>query len=1045
MAVAEAHPSAEELAAFTLGALDDERQASLEAHVAACSSCQERAAVAPGDALVELLRNVHARTSRGADTLVEAAAQAQTPVPLSAVAETEAPMSAVALSAPAASDCPEVADALPQELARLPRYRVVRLLGLGRMGAVYEAEHRVLQRPVALRVIKRACTANAAALERFHREVRAAARLSHPNIVTTYDAEDAGETHFLVMEYVDGTDLGRLVQERGRLPVGRACEYVRQAALGLQHAFEQGMVHRDLRPHNLMLTTDGRVKILDFGLARFASEAASAAGATGTGMVLGTVDYLAPEQADDPQHADIRSDNYSLGCTLYHLLAGRPPFPPGTPTQKVMAHVEKKPQPLTELRFDIPEELMVVLERMMANDPKQRYQTPAEVALALEPFANPRRAAGSDTIAAPVVGASPRRPRRRLLVASLAALLLVGAAVAGVVVYRVQTDKGELVIETDNDDVEVLVSKGGEVVKIIDTKTGKHVTLNSGDYELALKDGQEGLKLSPGKMTLKRGETVLATITRGGKRGDALAERPPAGKPPDGVVAWWRADGNARDSAGGNHGALKGGVTFAPGVAGRAFRLDGATRYVEAPRSDLWGFGARDFSIELWVQFLAANRSAVFIGCDEGGGARNKWFFAYGDGHLSLHINNANGNGGFYAKADFSPDLDQWYHLAVTRSRGTFTIYVNGAPVASEKVDVIIPNPDAPLTIGQAEGLGFFSGLIDEVAIYDRALSPAEVKTRRSALASAARVPEEKVGEVRQFNAHSNGVKAVVFFKDGRRFASCGCDRTIRIWEVATGKQLARLEGHTDVVDCLALSPDQRRLLSGGNDFTIRLWDVETGKQLDCLENLGRVDSLAVSPDGRLALSGSHDSTVRLWDLKDRKEVHRFAGHTAPVERMVMSSDGRRAASASWDRTVRLYDLVKREEIACLSRDNGLMYAVALSSDGSLLLTGGHDTIVRLWDVKTLKELRHFEGHTDYVQSVTFSPDGGRALSAGKDGTVRLWDVSTGQELHCFARHRGLVWLVAFSPDGRSALSCGEDGAIRLWRLPDPPPAKENP
>ena len=167
------------------------------------------------------------------------------------------------------------------------------------------------------------------------------------------------------------------------------------------------------------------------------------------------------------------------------------------------------------------------------------------------------------------------------------------------------------------------------------------------------------------------------------------------------------------------------------------------------PRSDLWGFGKRDFSIELWVQFHAltpshdiGHPSAVFIGCDEGNnipGGGNKWFFAYGRGLLNFHICYPNGKGGFYAQGGFSPHLDQWYHLVVTRSRRTFTIYVNGAPVASQKVDVIITSPDAPLTIGQAEGIGFVIGLIDEIAIYDRALSAAEVKARYSALAPATR------------------------------------------------------------------------------------------------------------------------------------------------------------------------------------------------------------------------------------------------------------------------------------------------------------------
>ena len=264
MAVAEDHPSVEELAAFILGTLGKETQVSIEAHVATCTSCQERAINTPGDSFVELLRSALVCTSRGTDSFVDAASQMQTPLPLEAIAVTDALM-------PAELNCPEVADAVPLALARHERYCVVRLLGAGGMGAVYEAEHRVMKRPVALKVIKRTYTASAAALERFRREVRAAARLSHPNIVATYDAEDAGETHFLVMEYVEGIDLGRLIQECGPLPVDRACDYIRQAALGLQYAFEQGMVHRDLKPHNSMPTPDCRVKMLDFGLAHFAS------------------------------------------------------------------------------------------------------------------------------------------------------------------------------------------------------------------------------------------------------------------------------------------------------------------------------------------------------------------------------------------------------------------------------------------------------------------------------------------------------------------------------------------------------------------------------------------------------------------------------------------------------------------------------------------------------------------------------------------------------------------------------------------------------
>jgi WD40 repeat protein/serine/threonine protein kinase len=1062
MPVAEAHPSVEDLAAFTLGTLDDESQAAIEDHVAACTSCQERAAVAPDDTLVELLRRVH---SRAADTFVEPTAQLETPVPLEAADEGVTLSAVVPPSTSPDSDCTEAPDAIPPELARHPRYRIVRRIGSGGMGVVYKAEHLVMQRPVALKVIRRAYTAKADALERFRSEVRKAARLAHPNIVSAYDAEDAGETHFLVMEYVEGTDLGRLIQEGGPLPVDRACDYVRQAALGLQYAFQQGMVHCDLKPHNLMLTPDGRVKILDFGLARFASEAATGAGVTGTGLVLGTVDYIAPEQADNARQADIRSDIYSLGCTLYHLLAGQPPFPTGTSLQKVMAHIEKKPQPLTELRPALPEGFMPVLERMMAKNPKHRYQTPAEVAIALEPFTLATAVArnGKSRRDGPkegdsrtvVLEKSPAyRRRRRNIVAVAAAVLFVLVGLLGAAVYRIATDKGELVITSESPDANVSISRNGEVVDIIDMKTGKQIrlTLRSGDYELELKGAAEGLKLDIKNARLTRGETVVATIKWDDKPIVGTTEPPPAPKPPDGAVASWPGNGDAKDSVGDNDGELKGGVTFSPGVAAKAFRLDGATRYVEVPRSDLWGFGKRDFSIELWVKFRAltlpndGKPSAIFIGCDEGGGNRNKWFFAYYRGFLGFHIVNASGRGGFYAKADFSPDVDQWYHLAVTRSRGTFTIYVNGKPVASEKADIIIPYPDAPLTIGQAEGIGFFSGLIDEVAIYDRALSAAEVKERWRALAPNKKPAAEKVGEVvRRFPLHQGGAASVAISPDGRVAATGDGPGavpawSVRLWDLADGHEIRLFKGHERDVQSVAFSPDGILLASAGShDQTVRIWEVATGKELHCLRHNTRVDHVAFLPDSRHVVSAGDDASSRMWDVKTGKQVRTFEGHKGPVSGVAVSPNGRRIASASADRTVRLWDAETGQELRQFAGYSHAAYRVAFSPDGRRLLSSHPDAKTsRLWDVDSGKEVREFVGHTGPVWFAVFTTDGRRALSSG-DGTLRLWDVETGKELHCFTKRAGYL---AVSPDGGYVLYGDGDGAA-LLRLPDPPPAEK--
>src|SRR5262245_44463177 len=285
---------------------------------------------------------------------------------------------------------------LPPELADHSRYQVVALLGRGGMGAVYQAVHRVMERPVALKVMRPDLIANPAAVERFRREVKAAAQLVHPHIVTAFDAEQFGSLHFLVMEYVAGHNLAEVVATSGPLPVGRAVSYIRQAARGLQHACDKGMIHRDIKPHNLILANaadshdpevreHGQVKILDFGLARFASEEGGGP-QTASGVIMGTVDYMAPEQADSARKADIRSDIYSLGCTLYYLLAARVLFPEGTVIQRVMSHVERTPPPLSAFRGDLPGGLESVVSKMLAKDPAQRYQTPDAVAEALATF-----------------------------------------------------------------------------------------------------------------------------------------------------------------------------------------------------------------------------------------------------------------------------------------------------------------------------------------------------------------------------------------------------------------------------------------------------------------------------------------------------------------------------------------------------------------------------------------------------------------------------------------------------------------------------------
>jgi predicted esterase len=296
----------------------------------------------------------------------------------------------------------------PPQLANHPKFRIVRELGKGGMGVVYLAEHQVMRKLVVLKVVNPAVLSDPNFLARFHSEVHAAGQLDHSNIARAHDADQAGDLHFLVMEYIDGMSLAQLLQEKGPLSVASACHCICQAAVGLQHAFEQGMTHRDIKPQNLMLTPKGQVKVLDFGLARLRGPEAVDKGLTQAGAFLGTPHYVAPEQATDAHSADTRADIYSLGCTLYALLTGRPPFNEDTLGKLVIAHLEKEPTPLHDLRPDVPAEVCAAAAKMLAKDPAKRFQRPIEVAQVLAPFAKSgNRAHG--TYAAPSAGKSASR------------------------------------------------------------------------------------------------------------------------------------------------------------------------------------------------------------------------------------------------------------------------------------------------------------------------------------------------------------------------------------------------------------------------------------------------------------------------------------------------------------------------------------------------------------------------------------------------------------------------------------------------------------
>ncbi len=265
------------------------------------------------------------------------------------------------------------------------KYKVLEHLGSGGMGTVFLCEHRHMRRRVAVKLLPPDQIEHAGSLQRFMREAQAVARMDHPNIVRAYDINHDGNIHFLVMEYVDGVSLQQLVEVRGPLQVLRSVNYVAQVAAGLQHAYESGLVHRDIKPTNLVLDRTGIVKILDLGLARFTTSADNLTQMLNSKTILGTADYLAPEQARD-SNVDIRSDIYSLGGLFYFLLTGKPPFDGGNIAQKLIWHQTKMPTPLDTLRPDLPKLLSAVITKMLDKDRDNRHATPSDLIQSLAPW-----------------------------------------------------------------------------------------------------------------------------------------------------------------------------------------------------------------------------------------------------------------------------------------------------------------------------------------------------------------------------------------------------------------------------------------------------------------------------------------------------------------------------------------------------------------------------------------------------------------------------------------------------------------------------------
>jgi serine/threonine protein kinase len=1060
------HPAADLIEAFALGKLSPAENLPLEEHLAACELCQERADAVGSDTLVELLASAGTR----ADADLSAA-----PTPTLTGFATPSLLGTM--------PAPDEDTGAPAALLGHPKYRTVRLLGSGGMGTVWLAEHAVMNRPVAVKVIRPDLLSRPGAVERFLREVRAAAKLHHPNIVTAFDAETVGDSCLLVMEYVPGETLADRTAG-GPLPVAEACRAVCDAARGLAHAHAAGLVHRDVKPHNLIRAADGTVKVLDFGLAGVEVDIGSAerrpidGGLTEAGVVVGTPDYIAPEQILDSRSADARADIYALGCTLYHLLTGRPPFPDGSALDKLAAHQTDTPDPIPAL----PPDMADVLAKMMAKRPEDRFGSADDVIAALEPYLNEESGERA-------TGAKTNQGRARKWAVLAGGLLLAGLLALAGVIFKIQYDNQEFVIQTSDPHIEIVMKRKGEVVRVVDRKSGQVWNIDAAANEIGLADQEDGLKLSMPEnqaIVLRRHGKDVFTVRRISKRnteppGETLPS--PLPDPPSGAKATdgWTPLFNGKDLTGWKAG---GGTPATWKVDNGILRGAGSPGFLVSEKS----YG--EFHLRAQVRINPGARWRLLFHTDPSSLEKNQKPQGYG-AEFVYRGQTRDVEGRLYMAIQFTKDgvplathvynvkPNDWFPVDVFVQNGEVNIITPGGGLGSKLTPALPPGPIILGLPDENSAIEFLKIDIKELSPAAAPAKPGKPKTvygyllpdfwgiERDVPQTDQQSLPEKAGLIRALPLATRRFDLGDPLSPDGRLVLCAVDHKpdfpdcVRVVEVATGRFVRDLGREGEWLSGMMFLPDGKRVLTcvqfpeAGYGF--RLWDIESRREipLDRLKPTPERPTLFhASADGkRLAMTMRNPDGItraRVLDLETGAELLSIPAPKNKSEwlmRTRLSADGKQAVTAStWRETNQAGDWSrvrvdaldgsgKQREVELAYYANNPYFVDGSGKIGMFVLERHGRFHAEHRDVAGKQTLWQYLG--DWKSRWVFPEETGRraAVLMGDD-RLEVFDARAGWPVFS-TEPLPAYTACSLSPDGR-VLAVQTKTELRLYRLPDP-------